>query len=325
MGSIAAVWVGSEFAGMPALPSHRAGDRRGLPGRSDLGGHRRRPEGDRRRQRGDLDDHAQLHRDLRRAVPVRTGRAAPERHRSQPAGLQRRRRGGTPAGVLGRSGAAGASHRAVHRAGGGGRVLAHPQPLDHRLRGARRRPQSRGRPLRRNERVEELPAGHGASAACSRAWPGALDILGWQFRVATNDIEVTQLGFLGIAVALLGRNTAIGTVAAALLFGALLSGTSQRNLDPTIFEPELASNLTFDHPGPRRARRQRRRARARRAEARAGRVHTKAWQTPRRGGGRRRERRHPGRVALGDRGGPARLVRRRAAARWPGSSRSRRC
>jgi simple sugar transport system permease protein len=32
---------------------------------------------------------------------------------------------------------------------------------------------------------------------------------------------------------------------AALLFGALLSGTSQRNLDPTIFEPELAGNLTF--------------------------------------------------------------------------------
>jgi general nucleoside transport system permease protein len=31
---------------------------------------------------------------------------------------------------------------------------------------------------------------------------------------------------------------------AALLFGALLSGTSQRNLDPTIFEPELAANLT---------------------------------------------------------------------------------
>ncbi|MGZ8635031.1 MAG: hypothetical protein ACXWZZ_14410, partial [Solirubrobacteraceae bacterium] len=46
------------------------------------------------------------------------------------------------------------------------------------------------------------------------------------------------------AVALLGRNTASGTAAAALLFGALVSGTSQRNLDPTIFEPELASNLT---------------------------------------------------------------------------------
>ncbi len=74
---------------------------------------------------------------------------------------------------------------------------------------------------------------------------GALDVLGWQFRIATNDIEVNQLGFTGIAVALLGRNTASGTVAAALLFGALFSGTSQRNLDPTVFEPELAANLTF--------------------------------------------------------------------------------
>ncbi|HYN90521.1 MAG TPA: ABC transporter permease [Thermoleophilaceae bacterium] len=74
---------------------------------------------------------------------------------------------------------------------------------------------------------------------------GAMDVLGWQFRIATIDIQVTFIGFFGIAVALLGRNTATGTVAAALLFGALLSGTSQRNLDPTIFEPSLASNLTY--------------------------------------------------------------------------------
>jgi simple sugar transport system permease protein len=74
---------------------------------------------------------------------------------------------------------------------------------------------------------------------------GAMDVLGWQYRIATNDIQITLVGFFGIAVALLGRNTAIGTVAAALLFGALLSGTSQRNLDPTIFEPSLASNLTY--------------------------------------------------------------------------------
>jgi ABC-type uncharacterized transport system permease subunit len=74
---------------------------------------------------------------------------------------------------------------------------------------------------------------------------GAVDVLGWQFRIATNDIQNVQLGFFGIAVALLGRNTAVGTVAAALLFGALLSGTSQRNLDPTIFEPSLAKNLTY--------------------------------------------------------------------------------
>jgi ABC-type uncharacterized transport system permease subunit len=74
---------------------------------------------------------------------------------------------------------------------------------------------------------------------------GSLDVLGWQFRIATNDIETLQFGFYGIAVALLGRNTALGTAGAALLFGALLSGTSQRNLDASIFEPELASNLTW--------------------------------------------------------------------------------
>jgi simple sugar transport system permease protein len=74
---------------------------------------------------------------------------------------------------------------------------------------------------------------------------GGIDVLGWQFRIATNDIQKLQLGFFGIAVALLGRNTAIGTVSAALLFGALLSGTSQRNLDPTVFEPSLAENLTY--------------------------------------------------------------------------------
>ena len=34
-------------------------------------------------------------------------------------------------------------------------------------------------------------------------------------------------------------------MAAALLFGALLTGTSQRNLDPTVFDPNLAQYLTY--------------------------------------------------------------------------------
>jgi simple sugar transport system permease protein len=46
-------------------------------------------------------------------------------------------------------------------------------------------------------------------------------------------------------VALLGRNTAVGVFFSALLFGALLNGTSTRNLDPEIFKPELAANLTL--------------------------------------------------------------------------------
>jgi general nucleoside transport system permease protein len=77
---------------------------------------------------------------------------------------------------------------------------------------------------------------------------GAIDILGWQFRLSTSDI--TQMGasgiaFVGIAVALLGRNTAVGVFFAALLFGALVNGTSTRNLDPEVFQPELAGNLTL--------------------------------------------------------------------------------
>jgi ABC-type uncharacterized transport system permease subunit len=74
---------------------------------------------------------------------------------------------------------------------------------------------------------------------------GSLDVLGWQFRVATNDIQISQIGFLGIAVALLGRNTAVGVLFSALFFGALVTGTSVRNLDPTVFEPALAVNLTL--------------------------------------------------------------------------------
>jgi ABC-type uncharacterized transport system permease subunit len=74
---------------------------------------------------------------------------------------------------------------------------------------------------------------------------GAMDVLGWEFRVATNDVQISQIGFLGIAVALLGRNTAVGTLFSALLFGALVTGTSVRNLDPNVFAPELASNVTW--------------------------------------------------------------------------------
>ena len=74
---------------------------------------------------------------------------------------------------------------------------------------------------------------------------GSLDILGWQFRIATSDIGASQIGFVGIAVALLGRNTAIGVGLSALLFAGLVNGTSTRNLDPEIFQPELATNLTL--------------------------------------------------------------------------------
>lgn len=73
---------------------------------------------------------------------------------------------------------------------------------------------------------------------------GAMDMLGWQFRLGTLDVQFSTIGFIGIAVAFLGRNTAGGVLFASLLFGALLYGTSSRSLDPEIFEPQLAGNLT---------------------------------------------------------------------------------
>ena len=84
------------------------------------------------------------------------------------------------------------------------------------------------------------------SPARSPGSPGALDILGWQFRLGVLDIQVSQIGFIGIAVALLGRNSAIGVPFAALLFGALLQGTSTRNpAIQDVIKPELAGNLTL--------------------------------------------------------------------------------
>ena len=74
---------------------------------------------------------------------------------------------------------------------------------------------------------------------------GALDILGWQFRLGVADVQVSNIGFIGIAVALLGRTSAVGVGLAALLFGALFTGTSTRSLDPNVFPPELAGNLAL--------------------------------------------------------------------------------
>jgi ABC-type uncharacterized transport system permease subunit len=74
---------------------------------------------------------------------------------------------------------------------------------------------------------------------------GAVDMLGYLFHFGTLDIYSNSVGFLGIAVALLGRNTAVGVGLGALLFGALLNGTSTRGLDPDVFDPQLAGNLTL--------------------------------------------------------------------------------
>jgi general nucleoside transport system permease protein len=73
---------------------------------------------------------------------------------------------------------------------------------------------------------------------------GALDMLGYLYHIGQSDIPVSSVGFLGIAVALLGRNTAAGVGIAALLFGGLLFGTTH-GLTSSVIQPELAGNLTY--------------------------------------------------------------------------------
>ncbi len=73
---------------------------------------------------------------------------------------------------------------------------------------------------------------------------GGLDMLGYLYRIGVSDIPVSGVGFLGIAVALLGRNTAVGVGLGAFLFGALLFGTTH-GLQSGEINPQLASNLTY--------------------------------------------------------------------------------
>jgi simple sugar transport system permease protein len=70
---------------------------------------------------------------------------------------------------------------------------------------------------------------------------GAIQVLGVTYSIAASDVPVLDIGFTGIAVALLGRNTAIGVVLAALLFAALQSGGRQLSGS---FSPELASSVS---------------------------------------------------------------------------------
>jgi general nucleoside transport system permease protein len=73
---------------------------------------------------------------------------------------------------------------------------------------------------------------------------GGLDMLGYLYRIGVSDIPASGVGFLGIAVALLGRNTALGVGLGAFLFGALLYGTTH-GLQSGSIDPQLAGNLTY--------------------------------------------------------------------------------
>ena len=76
---------------------------------------------------------------------------------------------------------------------------------------------------------------------------GAIDMLGGttNYQYGQLDIPFSQVGFIGIAVALLGRNTAIGTLLSAFLFGSLLYGSFHGLGSSSVIDPQLAGNLTY--------------------------------------------------------------------------------
>jgi len=76
---------------------------------------------------------------------------------------------------------------------------------------------------------------------------GAVDMLGYLYHYGSLDVQNSAaggVGFIGIAVALLGRNTAVGVFLGSVLFGGLIYGTTQ-GLSSNVIQPELASNVTL--------------------------------------------------------------------------------
>ena len=89
---------------------------------------------------------------------------------------------------------------------------------------------------------------------------GAVDVLGWLFRVDQTSVQVSsQIAFIGIAVALLGRNSSDRH----LLFRAAVRSAVQRDLDAKSRSGRVSTRARQqphpDHPGARRALRGRRR------------------------------------------------------------------
>jgi general nucleoside transport system permease protein len=76
---------------------------------------------------------------------------------------------------------------------------------------------------------------------------GAVDMLGYLYHFGTLDVLTSQVGFLGIAVALLGRNTAGGTLLGALFFGALLFGTNHglQGIAHPVVSAEAGGDFTY--------------------------------------------------------------------------------
>ena len=154
--------------------------------------------------------------------------------------LERRRRGRKAPRLLGRPAAPGPPHRLLHRASARSSSTG-------RSSTARRSATASGRsastPRRRGTAGSASPRNYFLAMAISGAFAGlagAIDILGWQFRLSTSDVQRRRRR-RSRSPASPSRCSAAtrpsGVFFAALLFGALLTGTSTRNLDPESSSP----------------------------------------------------------------------------------------
>ena len=150
--------LGRLGAARPARPRpHPARGRRRRARGRPAGRDRRLPEGDRRHPRGDLDDHAQLDRGLDRACSCSGSAGRSRTTRSRSSRSRTTSLDKAKLGIFWGDPALQALHVGFFVAlGSARRLLAHPQPDDARLRGARGRLQPRGGALRRHLGGAEL-------------------------------------------------------------------------------------------------------------------------------------------------------------------------
>ena len=242
--------------------AHRPLDRRGDARRRRVRGDRRLPEGDDRRPRGDLDDHAQLDRDLGRDLLLRLRAAASEpRERRLNPDLERRSRQRrtcpSSGGARCCKGSTSASSSRSPRSSSSALLLTARRSGSRCARSAstrRRRATAASASSATTSWRWRSPARSRVSPARSTCSAGSSS--------SRHDILVSHIGFLGIAVAAARPEHARSASSSP----RCSSARSHRHLEPQPRPDRLPAGARrqpdADHPGPGRALRRRRPARA---------------------------------------------------------------